>query len=80
MTSAAMVLGMLPTAVSSGEGSEFRGPMAVAIIGGVVSSTLLSLVVVPAVYLAIEDLKARLARSRRAEGAEPPVTGRSFSP
>jgi HAE1 family hydrophobic/amphiphilic exporter-1 len=54
--------------------------MAVAIIGGVVSSTLLSLVVVPAVYLAIEDLKARLARSRRAEGAEPPVTGRSFSP
>lgn len=80
MTSAAMVLGMLPTAVSSGEGSEFRGPMAVAIIGGVVSSTLLSLVVVPAFYLAIEDLKARLVRPRRIDAPEQPVTGRTFSP
>jgi len=62
MTSAAMILGMLPTAISHGEGSEFRAPMAIAVIGGVVSSTLLSLVVVPAFYLAIEGAKARLAR------------------
>lgn len=62
MTSAAMILGMLPTAISRGEGSEFRAPMAIAVIGGVVSSTLLSLVVVPAVYLLIEGAKARLAR------------------
>ena len=62
MTSAAMILGMLPTAISNGEGSEFRAPMAIAVIGGVVSSTLLSLVVVPAFYLAIEGAKARLAR------------------
>src|SRR5207237_3425538 len=48
MTSAAMVLGMLPTALGRGEGSEFRAPMAIAVIGGVVSSTLLSLIVVPA--------------------------------
>jgi hydrophobe/amphiphile efflux-1 (HAE1) family protein len=60
MTSAAMILGMLPTAVSNGEGSEFRAPMAVAVIGGVISSTLLSLVVVPAFYLAIEGAKARI--------------------
>ncbi|HVJ90395.1 MAG TPA: efflux RND transporter permease subunit [Labilithrix sp.] len=60
MTSAAMVLGMLPTAISNGEGSEFRAPMAVAVIGGVVSSTILSLVVVPAFYLAVENAKARL--------------------
>jgi multidrug efflux pump subunit AcrB len=60
MTSAAMVLGMLPTALSNGEGSEFRAPMAIAVIGGVISSTLLSLVVVPVVYLAIERLKERL--------------------
>jgi multidrug efflux pump subunit AcrB len=60
MTSAAMVLGMLPTAVGRGEGSEFRGPMAIAIIGGVVSSTLLSLVVVPVFYLAIEKSKHRI--------------------
>ena len=57
MTSAAMVLGMLPTAIGNGEGSEFRAPMAIAVIGGVVSSTLLSLVVVPVFYLAIEGLK-----------------------
>ena len=62
MTSAAMILGMLPTAISNGEGSEFRAPMAIAVIGGVVSSTLLSLVVVPAFYLAIEGAKSTLAR------------------
>jgi hydrophobe/amphiphile efflux-1 (HAE1) family protein len=60
MTSAAMVLGMLPTALGNGDGSEFRAPMAVAVIGGVISSTLLSLVVVPVFYLAIEALKARI--------------------
>jgi HAE1 family hydrophobic/amphiphilic exporter-1 len=62
MTSAAMVLGMLPTAIGRGEGSEFRAPMAIAVIGGVVSSTVLSLVVVPAFYLAIENAKARIGR------------------
>ena len=64
MTSAAMVLGMLPTAMGNGEGSEFRGPMAVAVIGGVISSTLLSLVVVPVFYLGIERLKQKLRRRR----------------
>ena len=64
MTSAAMILGMLPTAISRGEGSEFRAPMAVAVIGGVISSTLLSLVVVPAFYLAIEGVKARWPRNQ----------------
>lgn len=60
MTSAAMVLGMIPTAISNGDGSEFRAPMAIAIIGGVISSTLLSLLVVPVFYLAIENLKQKL--------------------
>ncbi len=62
MTSAAMVLGMWPTAVGNSEGSEFRAPMAVAVIGGVISSTLLSLVVVPVFYLSIENLKGFLKR------------------
>jgi len=61
MTSAAMTLGMLPTAISRGDGSEFRAPMAIAVIGGVVSSTLLSLVVVPALYLAVESAKRAIA-------------------
>ncbi|MBX3190458.1 MAG: efflux RND transporter permease subunit [Labilithrix sp.] len=64
MTSAAMVLGMLPTALGKGEGSEFRSPMAIAVIGGVVFSTVLSLVVVPAFYLAVEGLKARVRKAR----------------
>jgi hydrophobic/amphiphilic exporter-1 (mainly G- bacteria), HAE1 family len=62
MTSAAMVLGMLPTAMSNGEGSEFRAPMAIAVIGGVISSTLLSLVVVPVFYLTVENFKGRVGR------------------
>jgi multidrug efflux pump subunit AcrB len=65
MTSAAMVLGMLPTALGQGEGSEFRAPMAIAVIGGVISSTLLSLVVVPVFYLAIEDWKPVVKRLLR---------------
>jgi hydrophobic/amphiphilic exporter-1 (mainly G- bacteria), HAE1 family len=65
MTSAAMVLGMLPTALNRGDGSEFRAPMAIAVIGGVISSTLLSLVVVPVFYLSIEGGKARIAQARR---------------
>ena len=54
MTSAAMVLGMLPTAIGNGPGSEFRGPMAMGVIGGVISSTLLTLLVVPIFYLLLE--------------------------
>jgi multidrug efflux pump subunit AcrB len=61
MTSAAMVLGMLPTALNQGSGSEFRAPMAIGIIGGVISSTLLTLVVVPVFYLAMEGLRERAA-------------------
>ena len=57
-----MVLGMWPTAVGNSEGSEFRAPMAIAVIGGVISSTLLSLVVVPVVYLSIENLKGFISR------------------
>jgi multidrug efflux pump subunit AcrB len=64
MTSAAMVLGMLPTAIGKGEGSEFRAPMAIAVIGGVISSTLLSLIVVPVFYLAIENLKTWISTGK----------------
>jgi multidrug efflux pump subunit AcrB len=62
MTSAAMVLGMLPTAVGQGPGSEFRGPMAMGVIGGVISSTFLTLFVVPVIYLFIEGLRTRARR------------------
>ena len=45
-----MVLGMLPSALSRGEGSEFRAPMSIAVIGGVVASTFLTLVLIPVIY------------------------------
>lgn len=80
MTSAAMVLGMLPTATSRGEGSEFRAPMAIAVIGGVISSTLLSLVVVPVVYLVVERIKAALGFKTSAPTVSPPEPSPSPSP
>ena len=61
MTTFAMAAGMLPTAMSFGEGSEFRQPMAVAVIGGLITSTILSLVLVPAVYRFIDDIEMWLA-------------------
>lgn len=57
MTSIAMIFGMIPTAVMRGGGSEFRSPMALAIIGGVISSTVLSFFVVPAVFGLIGKLR-----------------------
>ncbi|MGE0791951.1 MAG: efflux RND transporter permease subunit [Sandaracinaceae bacterium] len=62
MTSAAMVLGMLPTALNQGPGSEFRSPMAMGVIGGVISSTFLTLIVVPIIYLIMEWLRRWFAR------------------
>jgi HAE1 family hydrophobic/amphiphilic exporter-1 len=65
MTTLAMMAGMLPTALGIGEGSEFRQPMAVAVIGGLITSTMLSLVLVPVVYEFVDDfetwLKPKLA-------------------
>jgi HAE1 family hydrophobic/amphiphilic exporter-1 len=60
MTTLAMMAGMLPTAMGIGKGSEFRQPMAVAVIGGLITSTVLSLVLVPVVYEIIDDIEAWL--------------------
>ncbi|WP_293682381.1 efflux RND transporter permease subunit, partial [uncultured Phenylobacterium sp.] len=57
MTTFAMGAGMLPTALGIGEGSEFRQPMAVAVIGGLITSTALSLVLVPVVYEFVDDFE-----------------------
>ena len=59
MTTAATILGMVPIAVGLGAGSELRSPMAVAIAGGLITSTLLSLFVVPVVYTLLDDLKPK---------------------
>ena len=61
MTSIAMSAGMLPSALGVGEGGSFRSPMAIAVIGGIIVSTVLSLVVVPAFFLIMDDLSRLLA-------------------
>ena len=58
MTTAAMVFGMLPMALALDEGSEIQAPMGRAIIGGVITSTLLTLIVVPVIYSLLDDLAA----------------------
>jgi HAE1 family hydrophobic/amphiphilic exporter-1 len=57
MTTVAMIAGMMPVALARGDGAEMRVPMAIAIIGGLVSSTVLTLVVVPVFYALLERLK-----------------------
>jgi HAE1 family hydrophobic/amphiphilic exporter-1 len=64
MTSLTVILAMLPAALGLGAGAETNRPMAIAVIGGMVSSTLLTLVVVPTVYSAIESGLARWRRHR----------------
>jgi HAE1 family hydrophobic/amphiphilic exporter-1 len=69
MTTVAMIFGMLPLAFALGEGSEARAPMARAVIGGLATSTLLTLFVVPVVYTLLDDVgvwvrKRREARAR----------------
>ncbi len=59
MTSIAMIAGMLPIALGFGADASFRAPMAVAVIGGLITSTLLSLVVIPAAYTVIDDISRR---------------------
>ncbi len=65
MTTAAMIFGMLPLAIGLGEGAEQQAPMGRAIIGGVITSTLLTLVVVPVIYTYVDALERRLKGQRR---------------
>src|SRR5678815_3433332 len=62
MTTIAMVIGMLPLALASGAGAEWKNGMAWALIGGLTSSMLLTLVVVPVVYVIIDKIKERFTR------------------
>jgi len=62
MTSIAMSAGMLPSALGVGEGGSFRAPMATAVIGGIIVSTVLSLVIVPSFFLIMDDLSQFLGR------------------
>jgi len=73
MTTLAMVFGMVPLAFAVSEGAEQRAPMGQAVIGGVITSSLLTLVVVPVVYCYLDDLAA-WAQRRWRRGHTPPVS------
>jgi multidrug efflux pump subunit AcrB len=82
MTTVAMVAGMMPSALAFGAGGEFRSPMALAVIGGLLFSTVLSLVFVPAMFMLMDDLgrfswhfgRKLLASSGETEHAAEPKT------
>lgn len=67
MTASAAVFGMLPLAMGIGEGSEIQAPMATAVIGGLMTSTVLTLFVVPVVYSILDDLQLRF-KAKKANG------------
>ncbi len=69
MTTLAMIFGMLPLALGLGEGGAQRAPMAHAVIGGLISSTLLTLVLVPTLYTMVERLKERMRRTPKPSAA-----------
>jgi HAE1 family hydrophobic/amphiphilic exporter-1 len=79
MTTAAMIFGMLPLALAIGEGAEERAPMARAVIGGLITSTLLTLLVVPVMYTLLDDF-ATWVRGRRRVPVQDSVAGREPEP
>jgi HAE1 family hydrophobic/amphiphilic exporter-1 len=70
MTTIAMIAGMVPVAMARGDGAETRAPMAITIIGGLITSTFLTLGVVPVVYSLMDQLTEKLKR-RRGPGLAP---------
>ena len=73
MTTVAMIFGMLPLAFAIGEGAEQRAPMARAVIGGLITSTLLTLFVVPAMYTILDDAADRILSRRRVPATSRPL-------
>jgi len=78
MTTVAMGAGMLPIALKIGADADFRAPMAIAVVGGLVTSTLLSLFYVPVVFSYVDDFKTwvkRVVSGMRAATPEPAAHG-----
>ncbi len=71
MTTFALIAGMVPVAIGRGEGAQFRAPLGMAIIGGVITSTLLTLLVIPTFYEVMDEWRHSLARRF---GFTPPMT------
>ena len=67
MTALTTMLGLLPLAIGAGEGAELQAPMAIAVIGGLFSSTLLTLVVIPAIYSLIVGMSSKFVNKKSKE-------------
>jgi multidrug efflux pump subunit AcrB len=81
MTTVAMVAGMLPVAVGLGGDEAFRGPMSIAVIGGLITSTGLTLVIVPAAFTVIDDIERWLGpKFGRVLVAQPPAASAPSQP
>ncbi len=72
MTTFALIAGMIPVALGNGEGAQFRAPLGVAVIGGVITSTVLTLLVIPTFYEIFDNMRTGFARR---VGLTPPHTG-----
>ncbi len=72
MTTFALIAGMIPVALGNGEGAQFRAPLGVAVIGGVITSTVLTLLVIPTFYEIFDNMRAWFSRR---VGLTPPHTG-----
>ncbi|MDO9026105.1 efflux RND transporter permease subunit [Zwartia sp.] len=79
MTTIAMTAGMIPIAIGWGSDPSFRSPMAIAVIGGLMTSTLLSLLVIPAVFTYIDDFDQWLGRMRKRLGGHKPAVAQPHS-
>jgi multidrug efflux pump subunit AcrB len=73
MTTVAMVAGMLPVAMGFAGDSDFRAPMAISVIGGLITSTLLTLIIVPAIFTVIDDIERWIGPKAGQLLAEPPT-------
>jgi HAE1 family hydrophobic/amphiphilic exporter-1 len=71
MTTFALIAGMIPVALGAGEGGDFRAPLGIAVIGGVITSTLLTLLVIPTVYETLADVRDWLGSRLGVAAAEP---------
>jgi HAE1 family hydrophobic/amphiphilic exporter-1 len=76
MTTFALIAGMIPVAIGSGEGADFRAPLGRAVIGGVITSTVLTLLVIPTVYDILSQwrdratgLLKRLTKAKQSAGS-----------
>jgi HAE1 family hydrophobic/amphiphilic exporter-1 len=71
MTTFALIAGMIPVALGRGEGAQFRAPLGVSVIGGVITSTLLTLIAIPTFYEILDGVRGRMTGlARRVFGSQ----------